>query len=219
LDAYPRQFEKDSQLLDELGVDHVFAPATMYGPNHATYVDLPCWDDLAEGVSRPGHFRGVATIVTKLLNVVQPTNAYFGQKDAAQCVLVQRIVEDLDLVTKIHVCATVRATDGLALSSRNAYLTADERRAAPIVYRSLCAAKQLLLDAQVSNNQSVTAVQLQTAVRQILETEPLVSEIQYISVDSKLTMRPLETVTKEDGAIISLACKVGSVRLIDNVIL
>ena len=166
---------------------------------------------------RPGHFRGVATIVTKLFNIVQPTNAYFGQKDAAQCVLIRRIVEDLDMDVKIVVKDTIREPDGLAMSSRNAYLTAEERKAAPVVYQSLYAAKQLF--EQLLEGESISSDELRATVEKILGSERLVSEIQYVSVDSKATMRPIAEVHKNDGGIISLACKVGSVRLIDNIIL
>ena len=189
----------------------------MYGPHHVTYVEPEGFDDLAEGKSRPGHFRGVATIVTKLFHVVQPTNAYFGQKDAAQCVLIRRVVEDLNMDIEIHVQPTVRELDGLAMSSRNAYLTPAERRAAPVVYGSLCVARTLIEELPVG--ESIKSQQLQLTVENILRSEPLVSEIQYISVDSRNTMRPLERVFRKEGAIVSLACKVGSVRLIDNILL
>lgn len=214
-DKYPRQLEKDSELLAEYGVDHLFAPSIddMYGKNHVTKVDPQGFDNIPEGISRPGHFSGVATIVTKLFNIVQPTNAYFGQKDAAQCVLIKRLVEDLDMDLNVIVMNTVREDDGLAMSSRNAYLKAAEREAAPVIYRSLSAAK-----AMYEEEKKVESSKLISVVRTGLESEPLVSEIQYISVDSKETMQPLEQVG-EEGAIISIACKVGSVRLIDNVVL
>jgi pantoate--beta-alanine ligase len=191
----------------------VFAPTIddMYGKNHATYVDPQSFDDTREGRARPGHFRGVATIVTKLLNIVQPTNAYFGQKDAAQCCMIRRVVEDLDMDLNVVVMDTVREDDGLAMSSRNAYLNAEERKAAPAVYRSLCAAKDMY-----KRDSGVGSSELVDAVERILRGEPLVSEIQYVSVDSQATMQPVEQVGKE-GAIVSLACKLGSVRLIDNV--
>jgi len=184
---------------------------------------LPCnyqgFDDTAEGKSRPGHFRGVATIVTKLFNIVEPTTAYFGQKDAAQCVLIRRIVEDLDMGIDIQVQDTIREADGLAMSSRNAYLTAEERSAAPVVYRSLRSAQELF--EKLNDNESISSAQLKETVESVLQKEPLVSEIQYVSVDSRATMQPLNEVEKSatGGAIISLACKVGTVRLIDNVVL
>jgi pantoate--beta-alanine ligase len=193
----------------------VFSPTIteMYGKNHVTYVDPEGFDDISEGHARPGHFRGVATVVTKLFNIIQPTNAYFGQKDAAQCCLIRRIVEDLNMDLTVNVMDTVRESDGLAMSSRNAYLTAEERKVAPIVYRSLCAAKELY-----EKEQNIPCSQLRARVEEVLGSEQLVSSIQYISVDSKATMRPLDQVGA-DGAVISLACKVGSVRLIDNIML
>ena len=185
----------------------------MYAKNHVTFVDPEGFDNIPEGVSRPGHFKGVATIVTKLFNIIQPTNAYFGQKDAAQCCLIRRIVEDLDMDVNVVVMDTIRENDGLAMSSRNAYLSEEERKAAPIIFRSLCTAKALH-----DREPDIPSAELVKAVEQTLESEPLVSETQYITIDSKATMRPVERVGKE-GAILSLACKVGSVRLIDSIIL
>lgn len=218
LDKYPRQMEQDIGVLEDLGVHHLFAPEEdLYGPNYCTYVTPRGFDDIAEGISRPGHFTGVATIVTKLFNIVQPTRAYFGQKDAAQCCLIQRMVEDLNIPVDVRIMDTIREADGLALSSRNAYLTASERAAAPIVYEALCAARDLYSN---SSQKNTTATELQQAVIQTLQSEPLVSEIQYVSVDDHATMQPLQGVMKNNQTIlISLACKVGKVRLIDNIVL
>jgi len=183
------------------------------------FVLLQSFEDIAEGMARPGHFRGVATIVTKLFNIVQPTNAYFGQKDAAQCCLIQRIVQDLDMPININIIPTMREADGLAMSSRNAYLTAEERLAAPVVFRSLCAAKSLFLELKQGPNESIPASQLADAVRDILATERLVSKVEYVAIDDKATMRPIDNVSRNEGAIISLAVKLGSVRLIDNIVM
>lgn len=193
----------------------MFAPTIddMYGKNHVTFVHPEGFDEIPEGRARPGHFRGVATIVTKLFNIVQPTNAYFGQKDAAQCCLIRRIVEDLDMDLNVIVKDTIREDDGLAMSSRNAYLNQEERKAAPIIYQALRTARDKYL-----NNPGISSDELSETVNSILRTEPLMGEIQYISVDNKQTMQPLAYVG-EDGAVISLACKVGSVRLIDNILL
>ena len=224
LDKYPRQFERDCELLEDIGgVDHIFAPSidVMYGSNHVTSVDPgEGFENTPEGKQRPGHFRGVATIVTKLLNIVQPTKAYFGQKDAAQCVLIQRIVSDLNIDVDIVVGETVREEDGLAMSSRNAYLmdNPENRKAAPIIHKSLLQAKMLYLDGMENNGSGVSATLLRDTVIQGLKTEPLIHEIQYVDVSSRQTMQPLEYVD-HDGAIISLACKIGSVRLIDNIVL
>eukprot|EP00934_Nitzschia_sp_Nitz4_P008115 Nitzschia sp. Nitz4//scaffold1_size375055//354012//354952//NITZ4_000341-RA/size375055-augustus-gene-0.699-mRNA-1//1//CDS//3329541240//8105//frame0 len=214
LDRYPRQLERDAEMLAEYGVDHLFAPMAdeMYGKNHVSYVVPEGFDDIPEGVSRPGHFRGVATVVTKLFNIVQPTNAYFGQKDAAQCSLIRRIVEDLNMDVNVRVQDTIREADGLALSSRNAYLTPEERLAAPVLYRALCSAREVF-----HSNPSVSRDELVSIVTGIMSSEPLVAEIQYVSIDNKATMRPVESMAEE--AVISLACKVGNVRLIDNIVL
>lgn len=185
----------------------------MYGKNHVTYVQPEGFDSIPEGVARPGHFRGVATIVTKLFNIVRPTNAYFGQKDAAQCVLIKRIVEDLDMDINVIVESTIRESDGLAMSSRNAYLSPEERQAAPIIYKSLTTAKEKFLD-----NKNISGADLIATVKEVLGSEKLVNEIQYVSVDSRATMQPIMMVG-EEGAVISLACKIGSVRLIDNILL
>lgn len=190
----------------------------MYGKHHVTYVEPTGFDDIAEGRSRPGHFRGVATVVTKLFNIIVPTNAYFGQKDAAQCVLIRRIVEDLNMDLNINVMDTIREADGLAMSSRNAYLTPEERLVAPIVYKSLCAARDAYLAKKSSGALPIQASELSQTVCNVLGSEPLVSEIQYASVDNRATFRPLSEVD-EEGAVVSLACKVGSVRLIDNIVL
>jgi pantoate--beta-alanine ligase len=159
----------------------------------------------------------VATIVTKLFNIVQPTNAYFGQKDAAQCCLIKRIVDDLDMPVNVNIIPTIREADGLAMSSRNAYLTPSERQAAPVVYRSLCAAKDMFT--ALREGETISSSQLREVVQSTLETESLVREIQYVAIDDKATMLPLEHVKRPEGAIISLACKVGGVRLIDNIVL
>lgn len=232
---YPRQLGRDVELLQELGVHHILAPATsatLYTPEHATTVSVKGFDQTAEGKARPGHFSGVATVVTKLFNIVRPTTAYFGQKDAAQCVLIRRIVDDLNMDVNIVVHDTVREADGLALSSRNAYLTTTERTAAPVLYRALQAAQVLFTEfssaattakednSQPSNESDmIPAAELVAVVRDVLRSEPLVSEIQYISVDNPTTMQPLQKVWRAKGAILSIACKVGSVRLIDNILL
>ncbi|NTW04184.1 MAG: pantoate--beta-alanine ligase, partial [Oscillochloris sp.] len=141
---YPRNMEHDLELLAEAGVDLVFTPepAEMYPRDFGTAVVLPAADDVLEGSARPGHFRGVATVVCKLLNIAQPTRAYFGQKDAQQTVVVRQMVRDLNIPTEIVVSPTVREPDGLALSSRNTYLTPEQRRAATVLYRALTAARE-----------------------------------------------------------------------------
>ena len=157
--------------------------------------------------------------MTKLLNIVQPTNAYFGQKDAAQCVLIKRIVDDLNIPVEVQIMETVRESDGLAMSSRNAYLSPEERKIVPIVYASLQAGKALYASRMEASSDATTpAKELIDEVKRVLHSEPLVSEVQYVAVDDRNTMQPLDEVGST-GAVVSLACKVGSVRLIDNIIL
>lgn len=190
----------------------------MYNQHHRCYIDPVGFDDLREGQARPGHFRGVATVVTKLLNIVQPTRAYFGQKDAAQCVLIQRLVHDLDIDVEVNVMATIRESDGLAMSSRNAYLSKEEREAAVILFQSLSAVKEVYESFFAGGDLRMDASVIAETVEAILETEPLVKEIEYVAVDSKETMEPLEEIGPE-GAIVSLAVRIGNVRLIDNFVL
>mmetsp|Transcript_10428 Transcript_10428/g.18306 ORF Transcript_10428/g.18306 Transcript_10428/m.18306 type:complete len:374 (-) Transcript_10428:174-1295(-) len=220
LDKYPRQLERDVDLLSEIGVDHVFAPSSdmMYGKNHATYVSPEGFDQTREGTARPGHFRGVATVVTKLFNIVQPTNAYFGQKDAVQCVVIRRIVDDLDMDVNVQIMDTVREEDGLAMSSRNAYLSPEEREKAPIVFKSLCAAREVFDSRLARGMEELDANDLHEVVEEVLKSEPLIKEIQYVAIDDLETMQPLVKVGSA-GCVVSLACILGSVRLIDNIVL
>ena len=171
-----------------------------------------------EGIARPNHFRGVATVVTKLFNIVQPTNAYFGQKDAVQCVLIRRIVDDLNMNIGVKILDTVRESDGLAMSSRNAYLTSEQRRKAPVLYKALCSAREVFESRFARGMEEVDAADLREVVENVLRTEPLISEVQYVAVDDSETMQPLTRVGR-DGCVISLACILGTVRLIDNVVL
>jgi pantoate--beta-alanine ligase len=160
----------------------------------------------------------VATVVTKLFNIVQPTNAYFGQKDAVQCVVIRRIAQDLDMDVAIQIMDTVREEDGLAMSSRNAYLTAEERERAPIVYQSLRAARELFDSRFARGEEDVNADDLREVVNNILKSEPMISKIEYVAIDDLENMQPVDKVGN-GGCVVSLACKLGSVRLIDNVVL
>ena len=186
--------------------------------NDRIVLQIQGFDETREGKSRTGHFSGVATIVTKLFNIVQPTNAYFGQKDAVQCVLIKRIVDDLNMDVNVQIMDTIRESDGLAMSSRNAYLLANEREKAPIIYKSLFAAQEVFDSRLARGMEEVDATDLEEVVRSILQTESLISDIQYVAIDDLETMQPLEKVGS-DGCIISLACMLGSVRLIDNIVL
>ncbi|CAM9524440.1 unnamed protein product [Discosporangium mesarthrocarpum] len=220
LDRYPRQLDADIELLSSEGlVDLVFAPTReeMYGENHRVYVDPIGFDDLPEGKARPGFFRGVATVVTKLFNLVQPNKAFFGQKDALQCVVIKRLVEDLNMDIEVVIGPTCRESDGLAMSSRNAYLDPSARAAAPIVHRSLLAAAEAHGQA-VEEDRRVTREELVATVEAALATEPLVTEVDYISVGSPENMEELQAVGPP-GAVLSIAVRLGAVRLIDNIVI
>ena len=213
LAQYPRDLERDLNLLRQEGCDLVFTPQaeSIYPPGFDTWVDVGALADRLEGAVRPRHFRGVATVVTKLLNITRPQRAYFGQKDGQQTVVVRRLVRDLDLGCDVVVVPTVRAPDGLALSSRNVYLTAEQRRAAPVMYRALCRAKELW-SAGVRD-----AGKLRREVRRVLSSEPLIERIDYISVADAYTLEELDAVAGR--AMVLVAVKLGIPRLIDNTVL
>ena len=210
--SYPRDIESDLSKLEAEGVDLVFAPSLeeMYPTGFDTYVDVGSVGERLEGAARPGHFRGVATVVCKLLSAVRPDRAYFGQKDAQQCLVIKRLVADLNLGVEIVVVPTVREEDGLALSSRNAYMTRAERRSAQVLYRSLCLARRMRDDG------SSDAEKLRRQMRELIGEEPLAS-IDYVSVADEETLEELEEI--EGPALASLAVSIGTTRLIDNIIL
>jgi pantoate--beta-alanine ligase len=210
---YPRDLERDLGLLRRERVDLVFTPApdAIYPPGFDTWVDAGALATRLEGAVRPGHFRGVATVVAKLFNLVRPDRAYFGQKDGQQTLVVRQLTRDLNLGVDIIVVPTVREPDGLALSSRNVYLTPEQRRAAPVIYRGLCLVGELW-------QQGVwDAEQLRQAARQVLESEPLIERIDYVSVADADTLEELNTI--HGRAMVSVAVKLGVPRLIDNIIL
>lgn len=213
LSRYPRDLGRDLGMLEREGVDLVFAPevAEMYLEDFGTYVVIPSADEVLEGGARPGHMRGVLTVVCKLLNIVQPTRAYFGQKDAQQSAVVRQLVRDLNIPTTIVIGPTVREADGLAMSSRNTYLTAEQRAAAPALYRALTSARQRYAAGERRGDA------LRRAVGEVLAAEPLISP-EYVSAADPLTLRELDTIGPR-GALLSLAARIGTVRLIDNVLL
>jgi pantoate--beta-alanine ligase len=208
---YPRAFDEDVKKFTEAGVDGLFAPepVEVYPPGFCTYVNVDGLNERLEGRSRPGHFRGVATVVLKLLEIVQPHFAYFGRKDAQQARLIQQMVRDLNVDTEIVVCPIVREPDGLALSSRNAYLNAEERRTATVLYRALDAA-QSEMAAGVGD-----ALQLQAAMRKVLGSEPLAS-LDYAEIVDADTFEPVIQVRRSCYAL--LAVFIGKTRLIDNLL-
>ncbi len=213
--AYPRDLERDLAMLDAAGCDLVFhpTPEEMYPPPEQDVYVVP--GDIAsrlEGAVRPGHFMGVATVVLKLFNIVQPDRSYFGQKDGQQVAVVRRMVRDLNVPGEIVVAPTVREPDGLAMSSRNTYLTVEERQAAPVVYRALTAALDLYREGEAR------ADALREAMRSTLDAEPLIASIDYVSVADALTLQEVEG-DAADGAMASTAVRIGRTRLLDNVIL
>ena len=210
--TYPRDLEADLSKLEDAGVDVVFIPSLeeMYPVGFEAFVDVGRIADRLEGKFRPGHFRGVATVVCKLLSIARPDRAYFGQKDAQQCLVVKRLSADLDLGAEIVVVPTVREADGLALSSRNAYLTPDERKAALVLSRSLCLARELW------EGGTRDAEDVRRQISALIEKEPL-AQMDYVSVADAETLEELASV---DGpALVSLAVRIGKARLIDNVLL
>jgi len=212
LARYPRDLERDLALLSELGTDLVFVPSVeeMYPKGFSTSVEVTDVTERLEGAARPGHFRGVATVVCKLLNIAQATRAYFGQKDAQQCVVIRTMVRDLNIPTEIVISPTIREADGLAMSSRNVYLSPAERSAAPVLYRALTAAQQRYAQGERS------AAVLRSEMQALIDAEPL-AKVDYISVADPWTLHELERI--EEGALISLAVRFGSTRLIDNLLL
>jgi pantoate--beta-alanine ligase len=209
LARYPRAFERDRERLEEEGCALLFAPAVeeMYPAGATTVVDVGAVSEPLEGERRPGHFRGVATVVLKLLDIVQPTRAYFGEKDAQQLAVVRRLVADLDVPVQIVGCPIVREADGLAMSSRNSYLDPAQRKAAPVLHRALQAARAAVQAGERSGDA------LRALLRGLIETEPL-ARVDYVSVADPATFRDLDTVA--GPALALLAVRFGTTRLIDN---
>jgi len=213
LSKYPRTFESDIAKLEAAGVDVLFAPEPkeMYPTGFATYVTVEGLSERLEGKSRPGHLRGVATVVLKLFEIVQPHFAFFGRKDAQQARVLQRMLLDLNSDVEIVVCPIVREADGLALSSRNAYLSADERRAATVLYRGLQAAcREVAADVR-------DAFTLQKAVRDVLAKEPL-ARVDYVEVVDADSFEPVARISSRPTHIL-LAAFIGKTRLIDNLLI
>ena len=209
---YPRDEAQDLELLEREGVDVLFAPSVdeIYPPGFDTFVKVGRVSERLEGTSRPGHFRGVATVVTKFFNIMQPTRAYFGQKDAQQVVVVKKLVRDLDLNIEIVACPTIREADGLAMSSRNAYLERSERKAATVLYRALRRAQEGWDAGERSGDA------LRRDMLTVLNTQPL-ARVDYVSVADTETLEELDVI--RGPALASMAVYIGMTRLIDNVLL
>lgn len=213
LSRYPRHLERDAELLAPLGVEYLFTPTPdeIYPDGFATYVNVEGLSEQLEGASRPGHFRGVATVLTILFHLVRPTKVFMGQKDAQQCVVIKKMVRDLCIPTAIVVVPTMREADGLAMSSRNQYLNTEERQAAPVLHRALRQAKALY----AANERD--AARIIHAMQTIIAAEPLAA-LEYIAVNDATTLAPLAQLN-DQAAVISLAVRFGKTRLIDNLLL
>jgi len=210
---YPRDLTKDTALLTDYNVDYIFAPTVeeMYPKGFSTYVNVSGLSKPLEGASRPGHFRGVATVVTILLNTVRPDFAFFGQKDAQQALVIKRLVKDLAFDTEIVVLPIVREDSGLAISSRNLYLNAEEQASAAVIHRALIQAKSAYKEGERS------AAKLADVVRSTVETEPR-ARLDYVAIADAETLEPLDRID-ERPTLIAVAAYIGKTRLIDNTIL
>jgi len=212
-ERYPRDLTKDTALLTDYNVDYIFAPTVeeMYPKGFATYLTIEGLSEQLEGLARPGHFRGVATVVTILLNTVRPDFAFFGQKDAQQALIIKRLVKDLAFDSEIVVLPTVREDSGLAISSRNLYLSADEQAAARVIHRALVQAKTAYKEGERN------AGRLADGIRSIIDAEPR-ARLDYVTVADAETLEKLDKLD-DKSVLIAVAVYIGKTRLIDNTIL
>jgi len=210
-EKYPRDVETDKEKLEKIGIDYLFLPDknALYPNDYLTFVTVEKLSDKLCGKFRPNHFRGVATIVCKLFNIVRPTRAYLGQKDYQQSLIIGKMVEDLNFDIEIIVCSTIREQDGLAMSSRNLYLSNEERKAASIIYKSLKEGEKILKKGGNPLNSSLK-------IQELLKKEPLIKQIQYAGVYDPLTLE--EVSEKQNKYLLAIAVKLGDTRLIDNII-
>lgn len=211
LEAYPRSFSEDCALCDSERVDLVFAPSIeeMYGSSGLTWVQVDRLTETLCGTSRPGHFRGVTTVCTKLFNMAQPDRAFFGQKDAQQALVIERMVADLNMPLSVEICPAVREPDGLAVSSRNSYLNPEQRSQANCLY-------QALMTCETGIKQGIKNVDLLIdQMREVIGQAPE-AKIDYASIVDNRTLRPVETI--RDGVLVALAVYLGPARLIDNIL-
>ena len=209
LASYPRDLEKDSAFCESLGADVIFhpEPEEMYGEHFSSFVDMTVLTQELCGLSRPTHFRGVCTVLTKFFNIIQPDRAYFGEKDAQQLAVVKHMVEDLNMNLEIIGCPIIREEDGLAKSSRNTYLSAEERKAA------LCLSKSIFLGKKLAEAGEKDTQKILAAMREEIEAEPL-SKIDYVKAVDGLTMQPVDEIT--GPTLFAIAVYIGKTRLIDN---
>lgn len=209
LASYPRDLERDSKLCSDAGVDIIFnpEPEEMYGDGFCTFVDMSVLTEELCGLSRPIHFRGVCTVVNKLFNIVRPDNAYFGQKDAQQLAIVKQMVKDLDMNINIVGCPIIREADGLAKSSRNTYLSADERKAALVLGRSIKLGLSMAKEGETDCGKIISAM------TELIESEPL-AKIDYVKIVDAKTMQQTEKIDR--AVLCAIAVYIGKTRLIDN---
>jgi pantoate--beta-alanine ligase len=212
LKHYPRDVEHDLYLLRKVNTDIVFIPSDeeMYPAGFNSWVDVQEISEQLEGEHRPGHFKGVATIVAKLFNIIEPSKAYFGQKDAQQALVIQKMVADLNMNTKVIVLPTIREADGLAMSSRNTYLSTQERKSAVVLFKALTRAKEMY-----QNGEDKTE-NIRREMISIVSKEPL-AIIDYLSISDARTLEELPILS--EPALISIAVRIGKTRLIDNIVL
>ncbi len=210
---YPRDLEGDSIKLKNEGVDLIFYPDMndMYPVGYRTFVEVQEISERLCGAFRPGHFRGVATVVTKLFNIIKPHRAYFGLKDYQQTVIIKKMVQDLNMDIEIITCPTVREPDGLAMSSRNLYLKPDERRAATVIYRTLLEAERLMREFRKPEG-------VKTIMFDRLRSEPLVTSIDYAGLYDPETLEEIKDYSEKEEVLIAIALRIGDTRLIDNMI-
>ncbi len=211
LDRYPRDLDRDIRICEKEGVDYVFYPSAgeMYPEGFSTFVEVEGITKRLCGAFRPGHFRGVTTVVNKLFNIVQPDRAYFGEKDYQQLKVIQKMVRDLNIDVEVKGCPLIREKDGLALSSRNKYLTPEERKSALTISRALFRAKQMFERGERDPSKVVDEI------KRIISSQPLVKEIQYVEVVDPEDLTPKKKLEK--GDVVAVAVFVGNTRLIDNI--
>jgi len=211
---YPRRLTEDTAMLTDYNVDYIFAPPNeeIYPRGFSTYVTVEGLSNELEGAARPGHFRGVTTVVALLLNIIRPDFAYFGQKDAQQTIVIKRMVRDLAIDTEIVVLPIIREASGLAMSSRNAYLNPEQKHAAAALYAGLQAAARAFASGEHSAKRLIEIVRVNVA------REPGV-QLEYVAITDTGAMKPMEKLDGDHDALVSLAARVGSIRLIDNIVL
>lgn len=207
---YPRNLERDKELAEWAGTDVLFVPKAeeMYPEGYSTYVEVEGLSDVLCGASRAGHFKGVTTVVMKLINIVQPSEAFFGEKDAQQLIIIKKMIKDLNMDIKITPVPTIRETDGVALSSRNKYLNEEERKQAVCLYQSLMKAKEMIDAGERSSGK------IKSGMEKIIKEKSL-AEIDYIEIVDTDKLKKLDTLSGR--ALVALAIKIGKARLIDNI--